>query len=160
MTCDPNTERLISVNCDTVKKATSRRSVYSEQCRPLSRSTVSGPPCSSVLWSQSSSLPWLTAHRTDHSRQVCNLLLISWVWGCSSVGRASNRHAADAGSILRCGKGIFLPESTSSADSPRCVCTPPCATAYINISAQVEDPVVHVRVCRIMETPQHSAHAP
>ena len=27
--------------------------------------------------------------------------------GCSSVGRASDRHAADAGSIPRCGKGFF-----------------------------------------------------
>ena len=31
--------------------------------------------------------------------------------------RASDRHAADAGSIPRCGQGIFLPESTFSADS-------------------------------------------
>ena len=28
-------------------------------------------------------------------------------WGCSSVGRASNRHTADTGSIPRCGKGFF-----------------------------------------------------
>ena len=28
-------------------------------------------------------------------------------WGCSSVGRASYRHAADAGSSPRCGKGFF-----------------------------------------------------
>ena len=28
-------------------------------------------------------------------------------WGCSSVGRASDRHVADAGSIPRCGKGFF-----------------------------------------------------
>ena len=28
-------------------------------------------------------------------------------WGCSSVGRASDWHAADAGSIPRCGKGFF-----------------------------------------------------
>ena len=38
-------------------------------------------------------------------------------WGCSSVGRASDRHAADAGSIPRCGKGFFLLVSTFSADS-------------------------------------------
>ena len=35
----------------------------------------------------------------------------------SSVSRASDRHAADAGSIPQCGEGIFLPESTFSADS-------------------------------------------
>ena len=28
-------------------------------------------------------------------------------WGCSSVGRASDRHVADAGSNPRCGKGFF-----------------------------------------------------
>ena len=28
-------------------------------------------------------------------------------WGCSSVGKALDRHAADAGSIPRCGKGFF-----------------------------------------------------
>ena len=37
--------------------------------------------------------------------------------GCSSVGRASDRHVTDTGSIPRCGKGFFLPESTFSADS-------------------------------------------
>ena len=38
-------------------------------------------------------------------------------WGCSSVGRASERHAAEAGSIPRCGKGFFLLESTFTAVS-------------------------------------------
>ena len=38
-------------------------------------------------------------------------------WGCSSVDRASDRHAADAGSISRCGIGTFLLESSFSADS-------------------------------------------
>ena len=33
--------------------------------------------------------------------------------GCSSVGRASDRHAADAGSIARCGKE-FSPQSQLS----------------------------------------------
>ena len=28
-------------------------------------------------------------------------------WGCSSVGRVSDRHAAGAGSISRCSKGFF-----------------------------------------------------
>ena len=34
--------------------------------------------------------------------------------GCSSVGRASDRHAAEAGSIPCCGKGLFFPGSTFS----------------------------------------------
>ena len=37
-------------------------------------------------------------------------------WGCSSVGRASDRHVANAGSIPRCGKGFFS-QSAFSADS-------------------------------------------
>ena len=32
--------------------------------------------------------------------------------GCSSAGMASDRHAADTGSIPRCGKGVVLSEST------------------------------------------------
>ena len=38
-------------------------------------------------------------------------------WGCSSVIRAADWRAADAGSIPRSGLGFFLPESTFSADS-------------------------------------------
>ena len=37
--------------------------------------------------------------------------------GCSSCGRASYRHDVDTGSIPRGRQGIFLPESTFSADS-------------------------------------------
>ena len=67
-------------------------------------------------------------------------------WGCSSVGRASDRHIADTGSIPRCGKGFFsLPESIFSADSFG-VCTPPCAIACIYICAHGKDPVVRVRL--------------
>ena len=35
--------------------------------------------------------------------------------------------------------------------------TPPCAIACIHICAHVKDPVVYVRVRRIMETPKHPA---
>ena len=37
--------------------------------------------------------------------------------GYSSVGTASDQHAADTGSIPRCGKGFFF-QTTFSADSP------------------------------------------
>ena len=53
-------------------------------------------------------------------------------------------------------QGIFLPVSTFSADSYG-VCTPPCATACINICVHVKDPVVSVRVWWIMETLKHPA---
>ena len=41
--------------------------------------------------------------------KICTLFCIvqECGWGCSSVGRASDRHAADSGSIPRCSKGIF-----------------------------------------------------
>ena len=34
-------------------------------------------------------------------------LMYEFEWGGSSTGRASDRHAADAGSIPQCGKGFF-----------------------------------------------------
>ena len=72
--------------------------------------------------------------------------------------RASHLHAADAGSIPRCGKGFFsLPESSFSVDSLTGVRAPPCAMACIYICAHVKDLVVHVRVWWIKETLKHSA---
>ena len=41
-------------------------------------------------------------------------------WGCSSVGRASDRHAADAESIPRCGKGFFSQSQLSVKTLLRC----------------------------------------
>ena len=41
-------------------------------------------------------------------------------WGCSSVGRASDRWAADAGSIPRCGKGFFSQSQLSMQTLLRC----------------------------------------
>ena len=67
-------------------------------------------------------------------------------WGYSSVGRASDWHAADAGSITRCGKSTF------SADSLTVSVHPPCAVACISICAHVKDPVVRVRVRWIVAT--------
>ena len=60
---------------------------------------------------------------------------------CSSVARASDRHAAEAGSIPRCGEGFyfFSPESTFSADSLTVSVQTPCAIACSNICANVKD---------------------
>ena len=60
-------------------------------------------------------------------------------WGCSSVGRASDRHTAQAGSIPLCGKEFFLPEPTFSANSLTVSAQPSCAIASINICAHVND---------------------
>ena len=79
-------------------------------------------------------------------------------WGCSSVGRALDRHGADAGSIPRCGKGFFSP-SQLSVLTLHGVRTPPCAITCIYICAHVKDPVVHVRVGWIMETLKHPAYS-
>ena len=65
------------------------------------------------------------------------------------IGRTSDHHTADAGSIL--------PESTFNANSLTCACTPPCAIACINICAHIKDPIVHVRVQWIMQTLKHPA---
>ena len=81
------------------------------------------------------------------------------LWGCSSVDRASDRHAAEAGSIPRCGKGFFFPGVNFQCRLSDGVRTFPCATACINICAHVKEPVVPVRVRWILETPKHQ-HAP
>ena len=75
---------------------------------------------------------------------------------CSSVGRASDRHAVDASSIPRCGKGFFSESQLSVQTLLRC-CTLPCAIACINICAHIKDPLVHVRIRWIMEALKHPA---
>ena len=75
--------------------------------------------------------------------------------GCSSVGRASDWHPADAGLIPRCGKGFFSLNQLSVQTLLRCPHAPaPCAVTCVYICAHVKDPVVHVRVWWIMETPK------
>ena len=69
----------------------------------------------------------------------------------SSVGRASDRHAADAGLISRCGKGFFSQSPLSMQTLFRCPYSP-CAVACIDICGHDKDPVVHVRVGWITAT--------
>ena len=71
--------------------------------------------------------------------------------------RASDHHAADAGSIPLCGKGFFSQSQLSVQTLLRVsVHPPPCPIACINICAHVKDPVVHVRVQWIRD--QHPAY--
>ena len=77
--------------------------------------------------------------------------------GCSSVGRASNWHNADTGSIPWCGKEFFSQRQLSVQTLFCSVRTPLCAVACINICVHVKDPVVHVWVWWIMETLKHPA---
>ena len=78
-------------------------------------------------------------------------------WGCSSVGRASDRCTADAGSIPLGAERYFSPRVNFQCGLSYGVRTPPCAVACINICAQVKDPVVHIRVRWFMETLEHPA---
>ena len=78
--------------------------------------------------------------------------------GCSSVGRASDRHAARAGWIPRCDTGLFfshcqLPVQTFSW----CPYNPRVQPHALTSVRTVKDPVVHVKVRWIMETLKHSA---
>ena len=73
-------------------------------------------------------------------------------WGCSSsFAGASARHAADAGSIPRCGKGFFS-QSQLSVQTLLRVSVHPCVC---DISAHVKELVVHARVWWITETLKH-----
>ena len=79
-------------------------------------------------------------------------------WGCSSVGRASDGHTANAGSIPQYGKDFFFPRVKCYCRFSDGVRISPCATACINICAHVKDPVVHARVRRIVETLKQTAY--
>ena len=63
---------------------------------------------------------------------------------CGSVGRASDRDAADVGLIPRAARD-FLPRVNFQCRLIFNVRTPPCAIACINISAHVKNSVVHVK---------------
>ena len=78
--------------------------------------------------------------------------------GCSSVGRASNWHNADTGSIPWCGKEFFSQRQLSVQTLFCSVRTPLCAVACINICVHVKDPVVHVRVWWIIKTLKPNMH--
>ena len=79
------------------------------------------------------------------------------VCGCSSVGRASDWHAADTGLIPWCSKGFFFQSQLSVQTLLRACHTQPCAITCIDICVHIKDPVVHVRVQWIMETLKHQA---
>ena len=49
---------------------------------------------------------------------------------CRSVGEASDRHAADAGSIPRCGKEFFSQSQLSVQTLLRCPYTPVCSRMH------------------------------
>ena len=78
-------------------------------------------------------------------------------WGCSSAGYSIRPSRCRRRFDSPVWQGIFLPESTFSADSITCVHKPPCAIACINICVHVKDPVAHVRVRWNMETLKHPA---
>ena len=62
----------------------------------------------------------------EEVRQTANQRpVIRMIWlGCSSVGRASDRRATDAGSFHRCGKGFFSQSQLSVQTLLRCPYTP------------------------------------
>ena len=73
-------------------------------------------------------------------------------WGCSSIGRASDRHVAEAGSISWCGEDFFS-RTQLSVQTLLLVRTPLCAITCINICAQGKGPaVVHVGVWWILSS--------
>ena len=57
-------------------------------------------------------------------------------WGCSSVSRASDRHAADAGSIPRCGKGFFSQSQLSAQTLLRRPYTPVHNRMHLHLCAR------------------------
>ena len=66
--------------------------------------------------------------------------------------RASDRQAADAGSIPWCCMGFFSQSQLSVQTLLHVSVHPPCENACVNICAHVKDTVVHVRIWWIVET--------
>ena len=62
----------------------------------------------------------------QNSPFLCRLnhYIQSRTWGCSSAGRTSDRYAADAGSISRCGKRFFSQSQLAVQTLLRCPYTP------------------------------------
>ena len=52
-------------------------------------------------------VPHRAVVRHRHYRSGGGVFTCKLMWGGSSVGRASDQHAADTGSIPRCGKGFL-----------------------------------------------------
>ena len=94
----------------------------------------------------------------DSSRNYGCIMCTLRGQGCSSVGRASDQHAADAGSIPRCHKD-FSPAvdfrcSSYLVHTP----IPTRAITGIKICAHVKDFVACISVWWIMKPLKHPAH--
>ena len=98
-----------------------------------------------------------TDYLISHSSNRLFQGLLTFGCECTLAGEASDWHAAEAGSIPRCGKGFFPPSQLSVQTLLHVSLHPPCAIACINICSHVKDRVVHVRVRWIMETLKHLA---
>ena len=71
-------------------------------------------------------------------------------WGCISAGRAPHRHAAEAGSIPRCGKGFFFIPVIFQCRLSYCVRTPP---PLPSVQSQA---LTSVRTLKILRSRQNS----
>ena len=56
-----------------------------------------------------------------------------WNWGWSSIGRASDQHAADADSIPWCSKGFFSWSQLSVQSLLQCPYTPMCIRMHLHL---------------------------
>ena len=102
--------------------------------------TKSGRP-TGHWWFVTSGSIWILVTRASCFRirwyssiRLTNTLL-TW-WACSSVSRASDHHAADAGSIPRCGKGFFSQSQLSVQTLLRCPYTPECNRVHEYLCAR------------------------
>ena len=74
------------------------------------------------LFDNSNEIPGLSTNAVVHCRSSSLPKILARHptlpgWGCSSVTGASDRYAAEAGSIPRCGKGFLSQSQVSTADS-------------------------------------------
>ena len=70
-------------------------------------------------------------------KQFLDLSVNTWIVAMTKIGdlgpRASDRHAADAGSIPRCGTGFFSQSQLSVQTLLRCLYTPMCNRMHLRL---------------------------
>ena len=73
---------------------------------------------------------------TTSTTIVMIIMILILGWRCSSVCRASDRHAADVGSIPRCGMGLFSVSQLAVQTLFRCPYTPVSNRMHLHLCAR------------------------
>ena len=157
--CMDTVESALKVNCGRKSLAAPGNSTCIGSV-PIRCSTnrATAPPHFVSVQNFSFSVVWhLVRWPTCYSTMVCSVLQL--VWGGDVDQLVEHRTGTLQMHVWFSGVARdFSPRVNFQYRLWYGVCTPPCAIACIYICAYVKDPVVHVRVWWIIETPKHPAY--